>query len=71
MLFVNPFIPRSDQYFNSPYKFNTLSSILVMRIKKIIKGYCLDITPSSQDQPTKKCTVYGHQIGEFAFISWE
>ena len=33
---INPLIPRSNQYVNSPYSFNTLSSRQVMRIKKII-----------------------------------
>ena len=33
---INPFTPRSDQYINSPFNFNTLSSGHVMRIKKII-----------------------------------
>ena len=33
---VNSFIPRSDQYINSPYNFNTLSSRLATRIKKSI-----------------------------------
>ena len=32
----NPFNPRSDQYVNSLYNFNTLSSRQVMRINKII-----------------------------------
>ena len=32
----NPLTPRSDQHMNSPYKFNTLSSRQVVRIKKII-----------------------------------
>ena len=46
----NPLTFRSDQYINSPYNFNTMSSRQVMRIKKIIfKGYCLDITPNSQE----------------------
>ena len=33
---VNPLSPRSDQYLNSPFNFNTLLSRQVMRIKKII-----------------------------------
>ena len=33
---VNPLTPRSYQYLNSPYSFNTLSSRQVMRITKII-----------------------------------
>ena len=33
---LNPFTPRSDQYINSPFNYNTLSSRQVMRIKKII-----------------------------------
>ena len=33
---LNPLIPRSDQYMNSPLHFNTLSSRQVMRIKTII-----------------------------------
>ena len=33
---INPLTPRSDQYVNSPYNFNTLLSRQVMRIKKII-----------------------------------
>ena len=33
---VNPLTPWSDQYVNSPYIFNTVSSRLVMRMKKII-----------------------------------
>ena len=32
MRFFNPWTPRSDQYINSPYNFNTLSSRQVMRI---------------------------------------
>ena len=35
-MFINPLIPRSDQYINSPYNFNILSSRQVMRIEKII-----------------------------------
>ena len=48
---LDPLTLKSDQYLNSPYNFNMLSSGQVMRIKKIIstKGYCLDITPNSQD----------------------
>ena len=58
----NPFTPRSVQDLNSPYNCNTLSSRQVMRIKKIINyGYCLDMTPNSQNWLTKKCIV----------ISWE
>ena len=34
---VNPLTPRSDQYINSSNNFNTLSSKLVMRTKRIIK----------------------------------
>ena len=33
---VNLLTPRSDQFINSPYIFNTLSGRQVMRIKKII-----------------------------------
>ena len=33
---INPLTPRSYQYLNYPYSFNTLSSRQVMRIKKII-----------------------------------
>ena len=32
----NPLTPRSDQYLNSPYNSNTLSSRQVIGIKKII-----------------------------------
>ena len=47
---VNPLTPRSDQYIDSPYAFNTLSSRQVMRTKKFsTRGYFLDITPNSQD----------------------
>ena len=49
-LFSLRLTPRSDQYINSPYNFNTLSSRQVM-------GYCLEIMPNSQDYPTKKCMV--------------
>ena len=36
VLLFYPLPPRSDQYINSPYNFNTMSSRQVMRIKKII-----------------------------------
>ena len=46
----NPFTPRSNHYLNYPYKFNTLSSRQVMRIKKLsTRGYCLDMTQNFQD----------------------
>ena len=35
-IYFNPFTPRSDQYINSPFHFNTLSSRKLTRIKKII-----------------------------------
>ena len=44
----NPLTPGSDQYINSPYNFNTLSSRQVMR-KLSTRGYFLDITPNSQE----------------------
>ena len=35
-VFLHPLTPRSDQYVNYPYNFNTLSSRQAMTIKKII-----------------------------------
>ena len=46
---INPLTPRSDRCVNSPYTLNTVSSIQVIKIKKIIKGYGVDITPHFQD----------------------
>ena len=45
---VNPLTPKSDQYINSPYNFNTLSSRQVMR-KLSSRGYYFDIRTNSQD----------------------
>ena len=33
---INPLTPRSDQYVNSPYIFNTVSNRWVTRMKKIL-----------------------------------
>ena len=63
LLGLNSLTPGSDRYVNSPCNLNRLSSRQVMRMKKIVNwGYCLDFTPNSQDQPTKKCMVLVRRI---------
>ena len=67
---VNPLTPRSDQHINSPYNYNILSSRHVMRIKKIInQGISLGYNTKLSGLANKG--MYGHQLGEFAFRSWE
>ena len=54
-LTCNPFAlsqgtPMIDQYINSPYNFNTLSSRQLMRMKKIINwGILFGYKPNFQD----------------------
>ena len=67
---VNPLTPRSDQNVNYPYNFNTLLSRQVMRIKKIINqeilfGYNIKFSGLANKE------MFGHQLGELAFRSWE
>ena len=65
--------PRSDRYINSPFHFNTLSSRKVMRIKKIISlgggggllRYHLKFSGIANRE------MYGLQLGELAFRSWD
>ena len=67
---VNPSTPRSDQYINSSKNFNTLLGKQVMRTKKIIKlGVLLGYNTKFSGQANKE--MYGHQLGELAFRSWE
>ena len=67
---INPLSPRSDQYVNYPYNFNTLSSRQLMRNKKIINkvihvlfGYKIKFSGPANKE------MYGHQLGELAFRS--
>ena len=62
--------PGSDQYINSPKNFNTLPSKHVMRIKIIINyGVLFGYNTKFSGLANKE--MYGHQLGEVAFISWE
>ena len=57
MHMFNPLTPRSDQYVNSPHR-------QVMRIKHL--DGC-----NSKFSGLANREMYGHQLGELAFRSWE
>ena len=66
--YLDPLTPKSDQYINSPFNFNTLSSRQVMRIKKIINlGILSSYNTKFSGLANKE--MYGPQLGELAFRS--
>ena len=70
LLLVNPLTPKSDHYINSSNNFSTLSSKQVMRIKRII-NYGVFSGYNTKFSGLANKEMYGHQLGELAFRSWE